>query len=622
MPKSTKLSKAIAITLCRRPEATKKLLDCLRNCRGIEDYTLYISVDVDDRYRDNSIEVNDIVIAFQDELQALKRKVFTYAHEPKLGVDLHKLFILGEAFKDNEYVIFLEDDTPISVDALNWFEWAGQHYKDDESVFSVCGFNFTRNLEGVDPYTYQKVRGYNSWGVGLWRDKHAELFGVDAEKYKVYAVDHVNGQYDHFVNTTPGLSMVRPEIARSIHSEWELAEHTPSKEWFEEHEKVSFWAGALEREIALTKAYTEIDKPRKNLKILIDCDGGGSPGGWWPDSHLEGKFSGGSEEQVMYTAKEMTRLGHKVTLRNDCREHSGFHEGVNYVHYADSTIEDIINFGGPIDVYCAQRNKNLLRDRKAPVQILLCHDIPVSDHMFTREEVNEGALEHTDIVVLLNEYHQRLYIDHGVPEYKTRVCPIMIPLEPFNNEVERIPGRCVYCSCPERGLTRLMDYWPEIKRLAPHATLQICWRFSIAHDRAHDYDRPWFEKWEHGDEALGILPLRNCSHEELAIELSKAELLTYPSHFNPEISPAATIKAQMAGAVPLVVIAGGMTDTVQFGHRADFGDFHIATSNALNDVEWQQKQRPKMMQETKWRYDPARVAEIWDDIIQEAFANV
>jgi len=347
-----------------------------------------------------------------------------------------------------------------------------------------------------------------------------------------------------------------------------------------------------------------------SLNIVIDCDSGGSPGGWWPESHLEGnRYFGGSEEQAQYTAKYLVKLGHRVTFRNDCRDHAGVYDGVTYINYQDGPAPDC-------DVYCSQRNKNLVRERHAPLQVLLCHDIPISDHMFTHEEIENGALKNVDLIILLNEHHRKLYIEHGVPASKIRVCPIMVPT--FDINVERIPGRCVYCSCPTRGLERLMNYWSEIKRRAPHATLQICWRFSIAHDRMCDVDRPWFEKWENGNEELGVLPLKNCSHDELAIELSKAELLTYPSTFDAEISPASTIKSQIFGAVPLVVNCGGMHNTVEYGHNADYNDYPIAVSNALNDPDWQQKNRELMMPAIKDKYDPDRVIHIWENIIKQA----
>lgn len=603
--------KILAMTFCRRAWATKKMLeDILPKCIGIEEYDIFVSIDFDERYEAYSTEVAEIVQRFADS--GIAKSVRVWEQHPRLGIDLNKLFILKQAFEHSNYVVFLEDDTPISPDGLKWFEFGNQEFAEDENIFSISGFNRSEDrLPGeVDPLAFEAVRGYCPWGVGVWKDKYITLFGDNNEKYLEYAKDHANGLHDAYIDKAVDTWRVRPLLSRTMHSEWELAEHTESKEWFEQYEKTTVWAGAL-GQLLPTDGYSLQSSPRKNLRIVFDCDGGGSPGGWWPDSHLEGKFSGGSEEQLMYFAKELATIGHKVIVRNDCRDHEGVYDRVQYLNYMNHEAPNC-------DVYCAQRNRNLLRTRKAPVQILLCHDIPVSDHMFSKEEIERGALKEVDFCILLNEYHRRLYLEHGVPDSKIRVCPIMVPLEPFNVEVERISGRCVYCSCPERGLRRLIDYWPRIKELAPHATLQICWRFSIAHDQAHGVDRPWFEEWEKGIPSLGVLPLLNCSHEELAVELSKAELLVYPSHFNPEISPASTIKAQIAGAVPLVVIAGGMDDTVRFGHRADFGDFPIAASNALNDVPWQTNQRARMMHETRWKYEPSKVIETWDGLIQEA----
>lgn len=47
---------------------------------------------------------------------------------------------------------------------------------------------------------------------------------------------------------------------------------------------------------------------------------------------------------------------------------------------------------------------------------------------------------------------------------------------------QKVPGRCVWSSSPDRGLHWLLSIWPEVKKAVPHATLRIFYRLG-----------PWLE---------------------------------------------------------------------------------------------------------------------------------
>ena len=50
---------------------------------------------------------------------------------------------------------------------------------------------------------------------------------------------------------------------------------------------------------------------------------------------------------------------------------------------------------------------------------------------------------------------------------------------------EKVPGRVVYCSSPDRGLHWLLQEWPAIKSAVPHATLRVFYRTT-----------PWLRQWD------------------------------------------------------------------------------------------------------------------------------
>ncbi len=106
---------------------------------------------------------------------------------------------------------------------------------------------------------------------------------------------------------------------------------------------------------------------------------------------------------------------------------------------------------------------------------------------------------------------------------------------------EKVPGRVVYCSSPDRGLHWVLQEWPAIKAAVPHATLKIFYRL-----------RPWLDGFKttkfygpiealrsralYIEEALrrmqdpkwGITVCDSVSREQIEREMCEAEVLAYP----------------------------------------------------------------------------------------------
>jgi hypothetical protein len=107
--------------------------------------------------------------------------------------------------------------------------------------------------------------------------------------------------------------------------------------------------------------------------------------------------------------------------------------------------------------------------------------------------------------------------------------------------IEKIPGRVVYCSSPDRGLHWLLQEWPLIKMAVPHATLHIFYRLE-PWIRGFD-STPYFPPIEpnrgralYVQEALarmsdpkwGITLRDSVSRETIEREMAQAEVMAYP----------------------------------------------------------------------------------------------
>lgn len=327
------------------------------------------------------------------------------------------------------------------------------------------------------------------------------------------------------------------------------------------------------------------------MLFVFDCGNGGPHYTWGPwlcDTGL-----GGSEESVIFQAEALARRGHTVNVYCRCGEKQSI-RGVNYFPTGES-------FPDAIDVYISWRHWELAAN--APIQARLvwlwCFDIPVPPHFPDSTEGKKLLFSKCNTVVLLNEHHRNRY--RAVPEEHAWVCPIGIVKEQFLLEhlPQRIPGRVIYASHPHRGLHELRRMWPKIKQDVPWATLASYWW------------QPEFFLPE--DNALGILPMRSCGYDELAYEMLSSDVLGYPSVFHPEIAPAICIKSQAAGAVPVVVLAGGMVDVTKFGFFTDMEHYVEVMVRALRNPGLLEEIRPTMQAWAISEFDWDLAAKRWEE---------
>ena len=113
-----------------------------------------------------------------------------------------------------------------------------------------------------------------------------------------------------------------------------------------------------------------------------------------------------------------------------------------------------------------------------PDQLLLYPRAKLRVCMFWLNEFSfckEGFDEHVDWYFSPSEAHRQKAIgDWGAPKpgkwLTSRLgCDSPGVLARMDG---RTPGRAVYCSSPDRGLHRVLESWPGIKRAVPHATLK------------------------------------------------------------------------------------------------------------------------------------------------------
>ena len=120
--------KAITMVAWRRPDYFNEVIESLKECIGIENYIIYLSID--GGYPDKQVQMVDII-----KQSGLNHKV--HLCEENVGCAGNTKIALSMGFNEQDRVIHIEDDTVLHPQALLWFEHNLDYYKDNKNIFSI-----------------------------------------------------------------------------------------------------------------------------------------------------------------------------------------------------------------------------------------------------------------------------------------------------------------------------------------------------------------------------------------------------------------------------------------------------------------------------------------------------
>ena len=156
--------KVITMTGWRRPEYTKKVIDNLKRCIGIEGYTILPTIEpgypaVLDVF--NNLPNCNVVI-----------------NDTRLGCGANTLKALQRGFDISDFVIHIEDDTVPGIDSLKYLEWANKTYENNNEIFTVTTYNRIRDIDEINPQNYftsYRQKWYTGWMWGTWKNRFEEM---------------------------------------------------------------------------------------------------------------------------------------------------------------------------------------------------------------------------------------------------------------------------------------------------------------------------------------------------------------------------------------------------------------------------------------------------------------
>lgn len=269
---------------------------------------------------------------------------------------------------------------------------------------------------------------------------------------------------------------------------------------------------------------------------------------WSPRSVDEGGI-GGSETCAVYAAREFARKGWRSVVFGDCAGLEGEYDGVRYIDHPK--FRPFIE-SNRIDFFVSSRRADILDlPIRAEKKAVWVHDV-----WLDADPKADLRLSKLDKIFLLSPWHKSFFTGHhqGVPEEKIHVTRNAIDLGRFSQKLNKVPGRMIYSSSPDRGLETLLDMMPEILERVPDAELHVFYGFEnwlkSAQEARNGELVARIEKLRARLQEPGVVYRGRVGQKALAREFLKAELWAYPTWFT-ETFCISALEA-MASGTPIV----------------------------------------------------------------------
>lgn len=338
------------------------------------------------------------------------------------------------------------------------------------------------------------------------------------------------------------------------------------------------------------------------MRIDFFCHDG-SPMGVIPED-IHGKGVGGSEIALLTLAEELGKRGHEIWIYNNPRKPvEGPVKFARQEDFYDNHHSDVfVLFRSPNDA---------LHHANTDRRIFWSHDQQTTGN-YTKE-----IFPFVDLTLTNSSFHRKFHIDnwHAKPS-EIISFDLGIRADEYDQKIERIPGRLIFCSVPERGLAQLREAWKPILERVPWASLVITGDYSLwgaPNPLSHSY-RMMFAR-EPNVEYLGTIP-----RAELVKHQLRAQTLSYPCTYD-ELFCISVAECEVAGAFPVTSTKGALETTNQWGTQIE-GDpetqpwIEVFVEKVIESLseDWEDR-RHQMMEESCQRFKVETAVDNWEEFV-------
>ena len=169
----------IVPTLCRH-EHLQKCLDSLMKNPWAQYVDLYIGLDYPAKeshwpgYRE--------ILKLIERDYSMFRSFHLFRRTVNHGYIKNVDALFQEAMKEHDQFIYMDDDTEVSDNFLEYMLKALDYFRDDPDVISVSGYSYPVSIETENDCNIITQNAIcSTWGIGFWKNKH-EVFRKEIEE--------------------------------------------------------------------------------------------------------------------------------------------------------------------------------------------------------------------------------------------------------------------------------------------------------------------------------------------------------------------------------------------------------------------------------------------------------
>ena len=287
----------------------------------------------------------------------------------------------------------------------------------------------------------------------------------------------------------------------------------------------------------------------------------------WGVNYWKNNGIGGSEYSLLKLAYYLKNKGHNITVGGDVepsnqdgicwgtidKKHYDIVIAINYIHFYQHLLDNNINFDEAYfwmhneDYFTWYNGKELENFKWVFKQPKLKKIIGVSKTHMDRYTVIPNSDEEKDDREDIKTVKE--LFNYTQEEAKTYIDYIdnAIDLEDYKEikDVDKIPGRIIWTSSPDRGLMNIIENWESWKLRRPDLSLVIC---------SPPYSKDWFNK-NLIENLKDIKWLGSLNPLSLKTEIAKAEYWIYLSDYFETYCISAL--EMMMGKVKIITTAPG-----------------------------------------------------------------
>lgn len=233
----------------------------------------------------------------------------------------------------------------------------------------------------------------------------------------------------------------------------------------------------------------------------------------------------------------------------------------------------------------------------------------------------KGWESYVDILAPLSHSHANQMKPYTkLPPDRWRILHNGVDLTRFKSG-KKVPGRMIWASSPDRGLHHLLEMWPKIKKVVPHAHLHVFYDFHSIEHTANTYFRGANlflvdDNFELGYRAryileglkrmqhLDIKVFKSASRNRIEEEMQQAEVLAYPLDpvYYTETFGVVVLEACASGVAPVLCASdcfpelwGSIAETVPAPYPDHKEEFFDKTIRMLTDGSYRNEVSSRCM---------------------------